>query len=97
MDRSRVKMGDKAGKRTEIIVVDMQGVFCDPDGAVYIPRCTRCVQPILQILEKAGRRASVITAARVAAMAAIPGACGYLSGVDEILIANLPSVQISTP
>jgi len=42
-------------KRTAIIVVDMQGVFCDPDGAVYIPDAPKVVGPIQRILN-AGRR-----------------------------------------
>src|SRR6201996_3372814 len=49
---------DINSKRTAIIVVDMQGVFCDPAGAVYIPDAVKVVEPIQRIIA-AGRKAAI--------------------------------------
>jgi nicotinamidase-related amidase len=84
-------------ERTAIIVVDMQGVFCDPDGAVYIPDATRVVQPILQILDT-GRKARIPVIYLRHVVRGDGSDTGRMRdiypGVDAILDRNLPSVQI---
>ncbi|WP_375466279.1 isochorismatase family protein [uncultured Methylobacterium sp.] len=45
-------------RRTAIVVVDMQGVFCDPLGALYVPATAAIVAPIARLVE-AGRRLSL--------------------------------------
>ena len=37
--------------RTAIVVVDMQKVFCEQDGALYVPATAEVVQPIAALLE----------------------------------------------
>ncbi len=37
--------------RTAIVVVDMQKVFCEPDGALYVPATAAIVPPIAALLE----------------------------------------------
>ncbi|WP_158811780.1 isochorismatase family cysteine hydrolase [Beijerinckia sp. L45] len=41
------------GRRTAIVVVDMQGVFCNPDGAIYVPDTAGIVAPIATLVEGA--------------------------------------------
>ncbi|WPP40635.1 isochorismatase family cysteine hydrolase [Paenibacillus hunanensis] len=36
-------------ERTAVIVVDMQNVFCKPDGALYVPRTAEIIEPIQQL------------------------------------------------
>jgi nicotinamidase-related amidase len=33
-------------RRTAVVVVDMQELFCDPQGAVYVPDTANIIQPI---------------------------------------------------
>lgn len=84
-------------KRTAIIVVDMQRVFCEPDGAVYIPDAAKVVDPILRILD-AGRKADVPVIYLRHVVRGDGSDTGRMRdlypGVDEILDRNLPSVQI---
>jgi nicotinamidase-related amidase len=84
-------------KRTAIVVVDMQGVFCDPDGAVYIPDAPKVVEPIQRIL-KAGRTASIPIIYLRHAVRGDGSDTGRMRdlypGVDAILDRSLPSVQI---
>jgi nicotinamidase-related amidase len=40
-------------QRTAIVVVDMQEVFCDPAGAVYVPDTAGIVKPITSLLDAA--------------------------------------------
>lgn len=47
-----------AASRSAIIVVDMQEVFCHPDGAVYVPDTVGIIDPILKLLD-AGRKAGL--------------------------------------
>jgi len=39
--------------RTAVIVVDMQKVFCEPDGALYVPATAEVIRPITALLESA--------------------------------------------
>lgn len=47
-----------AAERTAIIVVDMQDVFCNPSGAIYVPDTADVVDPILKLLA-VGRKAGL--------------------------------------
>jgi nicotinamidase-related amidase len=84
-------------KRTAIIVVDMQGVFCDPDGAVYIPDAPKVVGPIQRILN-AGRAADIPIIYLRHVVRGDGSDTGRMRdlypGVDAILDRSLPSVQI---
>jgi nicotinamidase-related amidase len=84
-------------RRTAIVVVDMQGVFCDPDGAVYIPDAPKVVAPIQRILA-AGRAAGVPIIYLRHVVRGDGSDTGRMRdlypGVDAILDRNLPSVQI---
>ena len=40
-------------RRTAVIVVDMQKVFCEPTGALYVKNTADIVQPIQRLLEAA--------------------------------------------
>lgn len=84
-------------KRTAIIVVDMQGVFCDPDGAVYIPDAMKVVDPIQRVLTVA--RAANIPIIYLRHVVRGDGSdTGRMRdlypGVDAILDRSLPSVDI---
>jgi nicotinamidase-related amidase len=84
-------------RRTAIVVVDMQGVFCDPDGAVYIPDAPKVVAPIQRLLA-AGRAADVPIIYLRHVVRGDGSDTGRMRdlypGVDAILDRNLPSVQI---
>ena len=84
-------------ERTAIIVVDMQGVFCDPEGAVYIPDAAKVIDPILRILD-AGRKARIPIIYLRHVVRGDGSDTGRMRdiypGVDAILDRNLPSVQI---
>jgi nicotinamidase-related amidase len=84
-------------ERTAIVVVDMQGVFCDPDGAVYIPDAPKVVAPIQRILA-AGRAAGVPIIYLRHVVRGDGSDTGRMRdlypGVDAILDRSLPSVQI---
>ncbi len=84
-------------ERTAIVVVDMQGVFCDPDGAVYIPDAPKVVTPIQRILA-AGRAAGVPIIYLRHVVRGDGSDTGRMRdlypGVDAILDRSLPSVQI---
>jgi nicotinamidase-related amidase len=84
-------------KRTAITVVDMQGVFCDPDGAVYIPDAPKVVGPIQRILN-AGRAADIPIIYLRHVVRGDGSDTGRMRdlypGVDAILDRSLPSVQI---
>jgi nicotinamidase-related amidase len=87
-------------KRTAIIVVDMQGVFCNPDGAVYIPDAVKVVEPIQRIME-AGRKAGVPIIYLRHVVRGDGSDTGRMRdiypGVDAILDRSLESVQIIAP
>jgi nicotinamidase-related amidase len=87
-------------RRTAIIVVDMQAVFCNPDGAVYIPDAIKVVDPILRILD-AGRKASIPVIYLRHVVRGDGSDTGRMRdlypGVDAILDRNLPSVEIIEP
>ena len=36
-----------------VIVVDMQKVFCEPDGALYVPNTAKIIQPIQALVDAA--------------------------------------------
>lgn len=38
-------------KRTAVVIVDMQKVFCEADGALYVPATAAIIQPIAALLE----------------------------------------------
>ncbi len=40
-------------RRTAVIVVDMQKVFCEPDGALYVPNTATIIQPIQALVDAA--------------------------------------------
>lgn len=40
-------------RRTAVVVVDMQELFCDPQGAVYVPDTAHIIQPISDCLAAA--------------------------------------------
>ncbi len=44
--------------RSAVVVVDMQKVFCEPQGALYVPATAAIVQPIAALVE-AARAAAV--------------------------------------
>jgi len=87
-------------KRTAIIVVDMQGVFCDPAGAVHIPDAIKVVDPILRIID-AGRKAAIPIIYLRHVVRGDGSDTGRMRdlypGVDAILDRNLDSVQIIEP
>lgn len=87
-------------KRTAIIVVDMQGVFCDPNGAVYIPDAPKVVEPILKIMD-AGRKAAIPIIYLRHVVRGDGSDTGRMRdiypGVDAILDRSLDSVQIIEP
>jgi nicotinamidase-related amidase len=87
-------------KRTAIIVVDMQAVFCNPDGAVYIPDAIKVVDPILRILD-AGRKAGIPIIYLRHVVRGDGSDTGRMRdiypGVDAILDRRLDSVQIIEP
>jgi len=87
-------------KRTAIIVVDMQGVFCNRDGAVYIPDAMKVVDPILRILD-AGRKADIPIIYLRHVVRGDGSDTGRMRdlypGVDAILDRSLPSVDIIEP
>jgi nicotinamidase-related amidase len=87
-------------KRTAIIVVDMQAVFCDPDGAVYIPDAIKVVDPILRIMDS-GRKAGVPIIYLRHVVRGDGSDTGRMRdiypGVDAILDRSLDSVQIIAP
>jgi ureidoacrylate peracid hydrolase len=87
-------------KRTAIVVVDMQGVFCDPTGAVYIPDTAKIVDPILRIND-AARKAGVPVIYLRHVVRGDGSDTGRMRdlypGVDEILDRNIESVQIIEP
>ena len=67
-------------RRTAVIVVDMQKVFCEPDGALYVPNTAKIIQPI-QALVDAARGVDVPVI--------------YLyPNVDEILARSEPNVEV---
>ena len=84
-------------QRTAIVVVDMQGVFCNPDGAVYIPDAPKVVDPIQRILNTARTANIPIIYLRhvVRGDGSDTGRMRDLyPGVDAILDRSLPSVDI---
>jgi ureidoacrylate peracid hydrolase len=87
-------------KRTAIIIVDMQGVFCDPEGAVYIPDTVKIVDPIQRIIA-AGRKADIPIIYLRHVVRGDGSDTGRMRdlypGVDEILDRNIESVQIIAP
>ena len=40
-------------RRAAVIVVDMQKVFCEPDGALYVPNTANIIQPIQALVDAA--------------------------------------------
>lgn len=46
--KSKVNWGVNT-ERTAVIVVDMQNVFCKPDGALYVPNTANIIEPIKQL------------------------------------------------
>ncbi|WP_341707258.1 isochorismatase family cysteine hydrolase [Halopseudomonas sp.] len=40
-------------RRTAVIVVDMQKVFCEQDGALYVPNTAKIIQPIQALVDAA--------------------------------------------
>jgi nicotinamidase-related amidase len=91
---------DINSKRTAIIVVDMQGVFCDPTGAVYIPDAVNVVEPIQQIIA-AGRKVAIPIIYLRHVVRGDGSDTGRMRdiypGVDAILDRSLDSVQIIAP
>ncbi len=91
---------DINSKRTAIIVVDMQGVFCDPAGAVYIPDAVKVVEPIQRIIA-AGRKAAIPIIYLRHVVRGDGSDTGRMRdiypGVDAILDRSLDSVQIIAP
>lgn len=87
-------------RRTAIIVVDMQAVFCNPDGAVYIPDAIKVVDPIQRILD-AGRKADIPIIYLRHVVRGDGSDTGRMRdlypGVDAILDRSLPSVEIIEP
>lgn len=84
-------------RRTAVIVVDMQKVFCEPDGALYVPNTAKIIQPI-QALVDAARGANV----PVIYLRHIVRGDGSDTGrmrdlypnVDEILARSEPNVEV---
>ncbi|HCA23476.1 MAG TPA: cysteine hydrolase [Pseudomonas sp.] len=84
-------------RRAAVIVVDMQKVFCEPDGALYVPNTAKIIQPI-QALVDAARGVDV----PVIYLRHIVRGDGSDTGrmrdlypnVDEILARSEPNVEV---
>lgn len=83
--------------RTAVIVVDMQKVFCEPSGALYVPATTGIIQPIAALLECARAAAVPIIYLRhvVRGDGSDTGRMRDLyPSVDQILARDDPGIEI---
>ncbi|TLX64249.1 cysteine hydrolase [Stutzerimonas nosocomialis] len=83
--------------RTAIVVVDMQKVFCEPDGALYVPATAAIIQPIAALLECARAAAVPVIYLRhvVRGDGSDTGRMRDLyPNVDRILARDDPGIQV---
>lgn len=83
--------------RTAVIVVDMQKVFCEPNGALYVTATTAIIQPIAALLECARAAAVPVIYLRhvVRGDGSDTGRMRDLyPNVDQILARDDPGVEI---
>lgn len=83
--------------RTAVVVVDMQKVFCEPDGALYVPATAEVIRPIAALLECARAAAVPIVYLRhvVRGDGSDTGRMRDLyPNVDQILARNDPGIEI---
>ena len=84
-------------RRTALIVVDMQGVFCDRDGAVYVADTADIVEPIKSLVA-AGRRSRLPVVFLRHVVRGDGSDTGRMRdiypGVDALLARDNPSVEI---
>jgi len=84
-------------RRTAIVVVDMQKVFCEPDGALYVPATAAIIQPIAALLECARAAAVPVIYLRhvVRGDGSDTGRMRDLyPNVDRILARDDPGIQV---
>jgi nicotinamidase-related amidase len=83
--------------RTAVIVVDMQKVFCEPDGALYVPATAEVIRPIAALLECARAAAVPVIYLRhvVRGDGSDTGRMRDLyPNVDQILARDDPGIEI---
>lgn len=83
--------------RAAVIVVDMQKVFCEPSGALYVPATSAIIQPISALLECARAAAVPVIYLRhvVRGDGSDTGRMRDLyPNVDQILARDDPGIQI---
>jgi ureidoacrylate peracid hydrolase len=84
-------------RRTAVIVVDMQKVFCEPAGALYVKNTARIIAPIQALLAAAREQGLTVIYLRhiVRGDGADTGRMRDLyPNVDEILARGDPDVQV---
>jgi ureidoacrylate peracid hydrolase len=84
-------------RRTAVIVVDMQKVFCEPAGALYVKNTARIIAPIQALLAAAREQGLTVIYLRhiVRGDGADTGRMRDLyPNVDEILARGAPDVQV---
>ncbi|KWS45928.1 cysteine hydrolase family protein [Pseudomonas syringae] len=84
-------------RRTAVIVVDMQKVFCEPTGALYVKSTADIVQPIQTLLQAA--RAAQVTVVYLRHIVRGDGSdTGRMRdlypNVDQILARHDPNVEV---
>lgn len=88
---------DVNSARTAVIVVDMQKVFCEPDGALYVPNTADIIEPIQRLTQTARRRGLPVIYLRhiVRGDGSDTGRMRDLyPNVDEILARSDPDVEV---
>lgn len=83
--------------RAAVIVVDMQKVFCEPDGALFVPHTASIIEPIQQLTAVARRAGLPVVYLRhiVRGDGSDTGRMRDLyPNVDEILARSEPNVEV---